>query len=144
MAGDSLTDLSPEATVRRMWDALNARDYARAAGAIAESCEWRSMPAGTVHVGPSPIINGLREFVAAFPDWHADVRNVIRQDGFVVVEWTATGTFRKPFRGHEPNGRRFERTGCSVAEVDRGAIVRYRDYFDRATFLQQLDLGDLL
>ena len=37
-----MTDLSPEGTVRRMWEALNARDYARAAGAIAEGCEWRS------------------------------------------------------------------------------------------------------
>ena len=139
-----MTDLSPEGTVRGMWEALNARDYARAAGAIAESCEWRSMPTGTVHRGPSPIINGLREFVGAFPDWHAQVRRVVSQEGVIVVEWTATGTFSHRFRGREPNGRRFERSGCSVAEVDRGLIVRYRDYFDRAQFLQQLELMDLL
>ena len=139
-----MTDLSPEGTVRRMWEALNARDYARAAGAIAEGCEWRSMPTGSVHRGPAPIINGLREFVGAFPDWHAEVRGVLAQDGVVVVEWTATGTFTQRFRGREPNGKRFERSGCSVAEVDRGVIVRYRDYFDRAQFLQQLGLIDLL
>lgn len=139
-----MTDLSPEGAVRGMWEALNARDYARAAGAIAENCEWKSMPTGSVHRGPGPIINGLREFVGAFPDWHADVHNVISQSGYVVVEWTATGTFRNAFRGREPNGRRFERSGCSVAEVDRGVIARYRDYFDRAAFLQQLDLIDLL
>lgn len=139
-----MTDLSPEGTVRGMWEALNARDYARAAGAIAETCEWRSMPTGSVHKGPTPIINGLREFVGAFPDWHAAVHRVVSQDGFVVVEWTATGTFRNRFRGRDANGKRFERSGCSVAEVDRGVIVRYRDYFDRAEFLQQLGLIDLL
>lgn len=139
-----MTDLSPEGAVRGMWEALNTRDFARAAGAIAENCEWKSMPTGSVHRGPGPIINGLREFVGAFPDWRADVHNVISHSGYVVVEWTATGTFRGPFRGREPNGKRFERSGCSVAEVDRGVIVRYRDYFDRADFLRQLDLTDLL
>ena len=139
-----MTDFSPEATVRGLWEALNARDYARAAGAIAESCEWCAMPTGTVHRGPAPIIAGLREFVGAFPDWHATVRHVVSQGGSVVVEWTATGTFRHRFRGHEPNGKRFERSGCSVAEIDRGLIVRYRDYFDRLEFLQQLELTGLL
>lgn len=139
-----MTDLSPEGTVRGMWEALNARDYARAAGAIAESCEWRSMPTGSVHRGPGAIIRGLREFVGAFPDWRAEVHRVISEEGFVVVEWSASGTFQNAFRGRDPNGKRFERHGCSVAETDRGLIVRYRDYFDRAEFLQQLGLIDLL
>jgi len=31
-----------------------------------------------------------------------------------------------------------------VADVQGGKIVHYRDYFDRASMLQQLDLIDLL
>ena len=62
----------------------------------------------------------------------------------VVVEWDTSGTFRNPFRGRAPNGKRFQRRGCAVAEVEGGKIVAYKDYYDRATFLQQLDLLDLL
>jgi steroid delta-isomerase-like uncharacterized protein len=139
-----VTDLSPEAIVSGMFEALNARDYPRAAGAIAEHCEWCSVAAETVHRGPGAIVNGLREFVAAFPDWRADVVNVFDCGAFAVVEWDSSGTFRNAFRGREPNGKRFRRRGCSVAEIEGGKIVRYRDYYDRVTLLKQLDLLDLL
>ena len=136
--------LSPEQIVRGMFAALNERDYARAAGAIAEHCEWWSMPAESLHRGPSAIVAGLREFSAAFPDWRADIERVTAAGPIVVAEWASSGTFRHPFRGREPNGRAFKRRGCSVADVQGGKIVHYRDYYDRASMLQQLGLIDLL
>jgi steroid delta-isomerase-like uncharacterized protein len=139
-----MTDLSSEGTVRAMWDAFNARDFARAAGAIAEDCDWVSVAAETTHRGPGPIVVGLREFIASFPDWRADVKGVIAAGDIVVVEWEASGTFRAPFRGRPPTGQSFRRRGCSVAEVEGGKIVRYRDYYDRATLLGQLGMLDLL
>ncbi len=138
-----MTDLTPEGTVRTFYEALNARDYARAAAPIAETCEWVSIPAEAVHRGPAAVVAGLREFSFAFPDWRVDVDRVICAGGIVVVEWRTTGTFDKPFRTRKPNGRRFTRRGCAVAEVERGLIVRYRDYFDRASFFAQLDLLDM-
>jgi len=91
-----VTDLTPEGIVRSYFNALNARDFARAAGPIAEDCEWTSVATGRV------------------------------------------------FRGPAANGAAFERRGCAVAEVRGGKIVRYRDYYDRATLLDQLDLRGLL
>lgn len=139
-----MSSLSPESIVEGMFDSLNARDYARAAGAIAEHCEWQSVAAESTHRGPGAIVAGLREFVAAFPDWRADVKSVTAAGDMVVIEWDSSGTFQNPFRGRKANGKRFRRRGCSVAEVEGGKIVRYRDYYDRATLLQQLDLIDLL
>ena len=139
-----MSALLPETVVEGMFDALNARDYAKAAGAIAEHCEWQSVANESAHRGPGAIVAGLREFVAAFPDWRADVKNVIVAGDQVVIEWDSSGTFQNTFRGRAPNGKRFRRRGCSVAEVEGGKIVRYRDYYDRATLLQQLDLIDLL
>lgn len=139
-----MIDLSPEATVRGLFDALNERDFARAAGAVAEQCQWESVAAETVHRGSGPIVAGLREFVTSFPDWRVEVRTLVASDGTVVVEWDSSGTFEQPFRGEAPNGKTFRRRGCSVAEVRGGKIVRYRDYYDRATLLRQLDLLHLL
>ena len=138
-----MTDLTPEGAVRSFYEALNARDYARAAGPIAETCDWLSMPTENVHRGPTAVVGGLREFTSAFSDWRVDVERVICHDRFVVVEWHTTGTFNGPFRGRDPNGRRFSRRGCAVAEVERGQIVRYRDYYDRASLFAQLGLLDL-
>lgn len=139
-----MIDLSPETTVRTLFDALNERDYGRAAGAVAESCEWQSVPTETTHRGWRPVVQGLREFVAAFPDWHVEIESLTAEGDRAVVEWTASGTFRHEFRGEAPNGKRFRRRGCAVAEVKGGKIVAYRDYYDRATLLAQLDLLHLL
>lgn len=136
-------DLTPEGTVRSYYEALNARDYARAAGPIAESCEWMSMPTENRFRGPAAVVAGLKEFTTAFPDWRVDVERVVTKDSFVIVEWHTSGTFQQPFRGRIPNGKKFSRRGCAVAEVERSRIVRYRDYYDRASFFAQLDLMDL-
>ena len=138
-----MTDLTSEATVRSYYDALNARDYARAAGPIAESCEWVNMASGNVFRGPAAVVAGLREFTTSFPDWHVALERVITEGCVVVVEWHTTGTFGREFRGHAPTGKRFSRRGCAVAEVESGRIVRYRDYYDRASLFAQLDLLEL-
>jgi steroid delta-isomerase-like uncharacterized protein len=138
-----MLDFSPEGAVRNYYDALNARDYARAAGPIAERCEWVSMASGNRFEGPAAVVAGLREFTTSFPDWKVDVERVICEGNWVVVEWHTSGTFSQPFRGRAPNGRKFSRRGCAVAEVERGRIVRYRDYYDRASLFAQLDLRDL-
>ena len=138
-----MTDLSPEGIVRGYFNALNARDFARAAGPIAEDCEWTSVPTGRVFRGPAAIVAGLREFASAFPDWRCELDRVHCMEGVVVVEWVTSGTFLNAFRGHAANGRAFRRCGCAVAEVRGGKIVRYRDYYDRATLLEQLQLSDL-
>ena len=135
---------SPENVVRGLFDALNARDYKRALAAISDECEWWSMPAEHMHRGGSAVVAGLDQFASAFPDWRADIERAIATGPIVAVEWVSTGTFRGVFRGKLPNGKSFRRRGCSVAEVRRGQIVHYRDYFDRVGILEQLELMELL
>jgi steroid delta-isomerase-like uncharacterized protein len=136
--------LSPEAMLRGFFDALARHDFERAAGALAEHCDWQSMATGRVHHGPGPIVAGLREFVRAFPDWSVTIERLVASGNVVVAEWDTSGTFLSTFRGEPPNGRRFSRKGCAVAEIDRGLIVRYHDYYDRALLLEQLGLMHLL
>ena len=58
----------------------------------------------------------------------------------MIVEWDSHGTWRGPLAGEAPNGRRFQRRGCAVTEVEAGKIVRCRDYFDRANMYAPLGL----
>ena len=138
-----MTDLSPEGVVLAFFDALAAHDFNRAAGPIAEDCDWESVASALHQRGPAAIVKGLREFVAAFPDWRVSVDRITSSGAVVVVEWDTSGTFQQPFRGAAPNGRRFRRQGCAIAEVRGGKIVRYRDFFDRATLMQQLGVPNL-
>jgi hypothetical protein len=67
---------SPEVLMRAFFDALARHDFARAAGAIAESCHWQSM----------------RERLAV-------------SGNVVVAEGDTSGTFHNPFRGQPRNDR---------------------------------------
>jgi ketosteroid isomerase-like protein len=127
--------LDPEAVVRQLWNSINDRDYSRLAGAIAESCDWVSMPTERHYRGPAAMVDGLRAFHTSFPDGRAEILALYAAGEVVVVEWRVSGTNTG---GEGPTGRSFARRGCSVAVVRGGKIVEYRDYFDRLTLTEQL------
>jgi uncharacterized protein (TIGR02246 family) len=124
--------MTPEDVVRQMWDAINARDLARVAGAIAEHCEWVSVPTEQTHIGPEAMVRGVRAFHETFADGRADIERLHAVGDVVVIEWRTSGT-------RTSDGRSFSRRGCSVAEVRGGKIAKYRDYFDRPTLDEQLN-----
>ena len=133
-----------EDVVRAYFDALNERDYEKAAALFSDDCEFVSVASGVKFTGTDSMLHGLREFAEAFPDWAVEVANVVASGRYVATEWKTTGTQEGMFRGESPTGIRFRRDGCSVAEVEDGRIVRYRDYYDRSTLLEQLGLPSVL
>jgi ketosteroid isomerase-like protein len=78
-----------------------------------------------------------------FPDGPLEIANVIVGGEAAVVDGIPTGRGQAPW-GPALNGHRFRRRGCAVIEVDRGKIVRCRDYFDRANTYAPLGLIHLL
>jgi len=133
-----------EEIVRAYFDALNQRDYETASALFADDCEFVSVASGARFRGTASMLHGLREFADAFPDWNVEVASVVSSGPYVVTEWKTTGTHEGMFRGESATGIRFRRDGCSVAEVEGEQIVRYRDYYDRATLFEQLGLTDVL
>ena len=123
--------LDPESVVRQLWDAINERDYARVAGAIAETCAWTSMPTEQTYIGPQAMLDGLRAFHGQFPNGASEIERLHLDGDTVVVEWRTHGT--------TTDGRSFSRPGCSVAVVRGGKIAAYHDYFDRQSLTDQLD-----
>lgn len=134
-----------EDVLREFYEAFNADDLERSAAQFAEQCEYEFVAFGSVATQRTPeeILEGLRRWRASFPDGRVEPTNVIVSGNAVVVEWASHGAWTgAAIRGHEPNGRRFERRGCAVAELENGKIVRCRDYFDRANMWQPLGLMD--
>jgi len=76
----------------------------------------------------------------AFPDFHFEATNVRAhpKKGIVTFEWTVTGTFKKPFKGLPPNGRRITQKGTTELEIVNGKIVRETSFQDRDSFMKQL------
>jgi steroid delta-isomerase-like uncharacterized protein len=132
-----------ERVLREFYDAFNAGDLERSAAQFAEECEYEFVAFGLAATARTreEVLEGLRGWRASFPDGRVDPINVVVSGRTVVVEWDSGGTWTgAPIRGAQPNGQRFERRGCAVAEVENGKIVRCRDYFDRANMWQPLGL----
>jgi steroid delta-isomerase-like uncharacterized protein len=136
-----------ERVVRQFYDAFNAGDVERAAAEYAEKCEWEFPAFGRVCRTREEVLDVCRSWRTAFPDGRVEIANVIACDDVVIVEWDSHGTWTGPLGGgrdDQPNGRRFQRRGCAVTEVEDGKIVRCRDYFDRANMYEPLGLMHVL
>ena len=64
----------------------------------------------------------LEPFLAAFPDVHVTVEDVVSDESRAVVRWTATATHTGPGLGLTPTGRRVTMRGLSWITVEDGRL----------------------
>ncbi len=82
-----------------------------------------------------------RGTVAAIPDLHYTVEDLIAEGDKVVMRWTMTGTHSgSEFMGLPPGGRKLRVTGISMFRIADGKIVEHWAEPDGVTFMQQLGL----
>ena len=132
-----------EDVVRAYFDALNARDYEKAAALFSDDCEFVSVASGVQFTGTDSMLTGCASSPRRSPTGRRGGERhrlrPLRRDRVENHRHTGGHVPRRV-----PTGIRFRRDGCSVAEVEDGRIVRYRDYYDRATLLEQLGLPSVL
>ena len=77
--------------------------------------------------------------VAAMPDYHANIEDLIAEDDRVVMRFTLTGTHTgSEFLGLPASGRSINVTGISIFRIADGKIVEHWANEDGLGLLQQL------
>ena len=133
-----MSEAANAATVRRQFNAWNARDAAAIVRDVADGFLLES------DTNQSPVVgrDGLRQYAnalfLAFPDLSFDVREVVGEGDVVAVTWLASGTHRAEFLGMRPSGRRTQLHGCTITHFRGGKIARQEAYWDVATLARQL------
>jgi steroid delta-isomerase-like uncharacterized protein len=79
-----------------------------------------------------------RKWLAAFPDLHFEIEEIIAEDDTVVARWTLTGTHQGPFLGIAPTGRTICVAGMSLDHLQDGMLVSGFDGWDNLGLCQQL------
>jgi len=81
-------------------------------------------------------------FFHVFPDarWETE-RLLADEDDAVAVQGTFHGTFEEPFHGMEPTGESVALPTMSLFTVSADGITAWRDYWDMATFREQLGVA---
>jgi len=83
------------------------------------------------------VVKFMRQHVATQPDFKWQVTTAIEDGRYVALEWTWTSTYTGPdMTGKEIKNRRLSGRGASFAEVEKGKIKRFTDYFDMASFFR--------
>jgi len=87
-------------------------------------------------------LEGIKHFIdtylAAFPDLHCTIEDMIAEKDRVVYRFTSTGTQQKGFMGIPPTGKRVTFTGIDIMRIVGGEIVEYWHETDSLGVLLQL------
>ena len=84
-------------------------------------------------------------FIDAFPDLHFDLRQMVAQDDYVVINWVASGTHKGGLRTPTgdtvpPTGKKAIVPGSTTYQIKNGKTVHAWVFWDMVTLLAQLGL----
>ena len=90
--------------------------------------------------GLEEIKQRTRELLAAHPDLHMDVHEVLGDGDLTAYRWTQSGTARGEFRGVPASGKTYVMTGMNIDRWEGDRIVEGWIVYDLLGALQQLDV----
>ena len=125
--------------VRRFWAAMWAADPAHALeGVVTPDVAFR----GTLGMrmrGPEGVAEYVRAVLAAFPDYHAEIEEMVAEDDRVAARMHFTGTHQGVALGCPPTGRKIEYSGMALARIQDGVIREMWVVGDTLSLREQLE-----
>ncbi|MEZ4530377.1 MAG: ester cyclase [Thermomicrobiales bacterium] len=79
-----------------------------------------------------------KSWIAAFPDLHFEIVDLISEGDKVLTRWTLTGTFEGELFGKQGDGRKIRVDGMSLDRIENGMVAEGFDGWDNYGFRQQL------
>jgi predicted ester cyclase len=84
---------------------------------------------------------GLKQFLSAFfkafPDWHANLEQIVAENNLVVIFLNGSGTHQGEFQGMPPTHKPVKIRSADLYRIENGIIVEHRDVVDQLNLLQQ-------
>jgi predicted ester cyclase len=79
----------------------------------------------------------LRVFFKAFPDWHANIEQIVAEDNLVIIFLNGSGTHQGEFQGMSPTRKPVNIRSADLYRIENAIIVEHRDVVDQLNLLQQ-------
>jgi steroid delta-isomerase-like uncharacterized protein len=143
--GMRMTATSTESLVRSLYDIFNDRALDRIRQYITDDYEVSSIATGETFRGADGYRQFMQRWIDAFPDAHVEIVNIVASEDGACVEFrgsgTQTGTFGTPMGDIPPSGKHVEVPFCDVHHLRDGRVTHSHMYFDVATLMRQLGIG---
>jgi len=88
--------------------------------------------------GHEGVASAIRNTLAAFPDWHEKVVDLIIDQDRIVTRYVSTGTHLGPLWGLQPTGRRIEIDEISIFRIENGKVAEQWCLVDYPALMHQL------
>ncbi len=115
-----------------------AHDTEAVVSFFAEDCVYEDVALGALNRGKSEVRAFVQATLAAIPDFTIQPKSVFATVDRLASEWTMTGTQTGDFPGLPATGKSFSVPVASIMEFQNGKIHRNTDYWNLASFLQQV------
>jgi steroid delta-isomerase-like uncharacterized protein len=119
----------------RLW---SAHDVDGLLALFTDDASYRDLAIGHSFHGRKEIEDFVRGTFVTFPDFRVEILHAVGDEVTVAGEWEMSGTFSGPSFGQPPTGKRFRVPGCSVEHLRGGRIALHTDYWNEATFVEQV------
>jgi len=99
----------------------------------------------TDHALPPGLPSGLEgrkmfgsALLAAFPNLHVEVEDLVTDGGKVVTRYSVHGTHKGELMGIPPTGRQVSIGGIAIDRFENGRSIEHWEYYDPMGMMQQL------
>lgn len=113
----------------------NQKDESAIDRYVAESAAGNDHDFG---VGREDFRKHWKSWIAAFPDLHFEVVDLIAEGDKVLTRWILTGTFEGELLGAKGDGRKIRVEGMSLDRIENGIVAEGFDGWDNYGFRKQL------
>ncbi len=127
-----------EALVHQVLELINDRDLDAAFELYASDYIYHG-PGGQELRGRDGIRGLWAVFLAAFPDLHSTVDDVISEGDKLVLRWTVQGTHTGEFLGIPASNKQMRLPITEIFRIADGQLVEAWDQYDRLHLLEQID-----
>ncbi|EPE28785.1 NTF2-like protein [Glarea lozoyensis ATCC 20868] len=94
-----------------------------------------------VPLAPADVTAQFRPLVAAFPDWHWEIRHFAIEGEYLHLHFKVGGTHLGIFEGIAPTGRRVETSQFTLYHVVQGRYAEVWDVTDFEGVREQIRVG---
>jgi steroid delta-isomerase-like uncharacterized protein len=130
--------IARDTVVQRWARAWSTQDTLLFMGLFAENAEYCDVALNKVFRGREAIKTFFEGTFVTFPDFGMHVGHCAVTVDAAAGEWVMSGTFLGESFGVPPSGKAFRVPGCCFMRLVDGQIVEHRDYWNPATFDQQV------
>jgi steroid delta-isomerase-like uncharacterized protein len=122
-------------------EATNAHDVEKILTFFTDDAVYECTPVGMVSRGKKEIKDFLSSMFVDFPDFKLEMKLGFNAGERGAGEWVMSGTFAHSSNpGMPATGKSFSVRGATITEFSGGKISRNTNYWNLASFLQQVGL----